>query len=64
MKIYFIRNETDYGPFFSTRDKAIQYIGDSYRHDPKERDAIIHGDSCYTGIQEVELDQRGVIFDG
>ena len=61
MHIWFIRSETDYGPFFSTKEKAISYL---------ENQETLDGNCKYTennpyvNIEEVELDKENICFDG
>jgi hypothetical protein len=69
--ICFIQRETDYGPFFSTRDKAEQYLKDQVPEDAddeekKELAEQLAGKSCYVNIVEVELDNTDTrsMFDG
>lgn len=65
-KIWFIRKETDYGPFFSSKEKAIQYLLDR-ENEEEDSDAdiskILADNDPYTSLVEVTLDKE-VFFDG
>ena len=65
MRIWFIRHETDYGPFFSTREKAIEWLKQDEENDnlPQHLAEILAGDDPYTSLMEVELDTE-TYFDG
>lgn len=69
--ICFIQRETDYGPFFSDREKAETYLKaqvpeDASDEEKKELAEQLAGKSCYVNIVEVELDNTDTrnIFDG
>ena len=66
MTMFFIRHETSYGPFFSEKQKAIDYVSgpDMYEDEPEEIPKIIEGRHSYCSIVEVELDDIKVHFDG
>ena len=64
MKIWFIRHETDYGPFFSTKERAIELLKEDAEWWAKYGEEVLADKSPYTTIQEVELDDKDVCFDG
>lgn len=67
MKIYFIREETTFGPFFSSKKKVREYLegrDEDGNNSAKDIEDILAGDSAYTGVEEVELDDSSEIFDG
>ena len=63
-EIFFIREETNYGPFFSDDGKAEDYL----RHDCKLEEAQIEralkGRDPYINVVRVELNNASVCFDG
>ena len=65
-KIWFIRRETDYGPFFSSKEKAIRYLLD---RENEEEDGevdiskILADKDPYISLVEVILDKE-VFYDG
>ena len=66
-KIWFIRREEvskDYGPFFSTKERAIAFLreDDCDAHD--DLTDSIDGTDPYINIIEVVLDDERVCFDG
>ena len=65
--IWCIKHETDFGPFFSTKDKAISYVKREVFDDEEAairlEDAIA-GNDPYCNIIEVCLDDEDTIFDG
>lgn len=66
-KIYFIKHETDFGPFFSTKKKARTYLekdADIDEVSSEEIDEMMAGEHDYTNVIEVELDDEDVSFDG
>ena len=62
MKIWFLRRETDYGPFFSSRENAIAFL-DSENDDDLDLESTLNGTDPYINLVEVELDTE-VYFDG
>lgn len=73
MKIYFIRHETSYGPFFSTREQAIDCalkrledntINNSPTYIVNRINDILKGTDPYISIEDVTLDDEDVCFDG
>ena len=71
MDIFFIRddNETKYGPFFSSLEKAIAYLKVHREDDEDDKDtewlkAVIRGDDTYTSIERVMLNDVQVRYDG
>lgn len=65
--IYYIRHETDYGPFFSSRKKAIAYLqddGEDGRWWAEHGKDVVNGDDAYTTIQKVKLDDINERYDG
>jgi hypothetical protein len=63
MHIYFIRHETEYGPFFDSKDKAVTYLLGG-KTSPETILQIVEGTDPYTDIVEVELNDITVSFDG
>jgi hypothetical protein len=73
-EIYFIQHETDYGPFFSSREKAVTFLKKDMlspnaspelrRQEEEELEKAIAGKSCYTNLVPVTLDDESVSFDG
>ena len=70
MKIYFARYERYFGPFFSTMDKAVEWLKED-DHRPTvngvvvdDIDEILEGRNAYISIRAVELDDWDVICDG
>ena len=66
-KVYIIKHETDFGPFFSSKDKVKAYLEDPYHvdaNDPARIDLILEGRDPYINVLEVELDDEDVCFDG
>jgi len=64
MKIYFIKHETDYGPFFSSRAKALDYLKEDSEWWKVWGAGIETDKDAYITVQEVELDDENVRFDG
>jgi hypothetical protein len=67
--ICFIQEETNYGPFFSSRGKAEDYLRARLTEDATEEEKAelakqLAGTSYYVSIVEVELDNEDVSFDG
>lgn len=63
--IWFIKHETDFGPFFSTKEKAIKYlIDDDEEMDERRLKAILENRDPYVAVVEVELDDADISFDG
>ena len=67
MKIWFIRCETEYGPFFSSLENVRGYLQDP-DHRPTDKpdniEEILNGTNPYMSVQEVELDDISACFDG
>lgn len=64
MKIYFIKNNTTFGPFFSSVEKAREYLQDPYvRCEGQDIESVIDGTSPYSYLAEVELDDPSTCFD-
>ena len=66
-KVYIIKHETDFGPFFSSKEKVIAYLKDPDHadvDDPSRINPILEGRDPYINVLEVELDDEDVCFDG
>lgn len=50
MTVYLVIDETDFGPIFSTKKKAEEYLG----HDWKNRRAVCG----YPDIEDIEVDDE------
>ena len=65
MHIWFIKHERSYGPFFSSRQKAIYWLMQDVddNHSALRLADILTDSDPYTSIVEVELDKEQ-FFDG
>lgn len=66
-KIWFIVHETEFGPFFSTKDKAIAYVKTKLLDDEEfavRGQDVVEGNDPYVNIVEVKLDNEDCQFDG
>ena len=64
--VFFIRHETSYGPFFSSKEKAAAYLLKDGFEAPGEEELaeMLEGRHCYCNVVEVELDNPDISFDG
>ena len=60
MTIYFVVRETEYGPFFTAYEKAVDYLKDQGDWDENIRT----NRNPHIVVEEVVLDSEGFIFDG
>ncbi len=63
-EVCFIREETTYGPFFSSRKLARDYLMDACDMSEEEADISLAGRSPYVNVVGVVLDDPSVSFDG
>jgi len=63
--IFFIRHETSYGPFFSSKKKAETYLRDQeYPECEEDLQDMLAGRHDYCNVVEVQLDDITRHFDG
>ena len=67
IQIFFVREETTYGPFFSSHEKATDYLRKKLRdeRDLEERmRRIIAREDPYISIASAPINDTSVRFDG
>ncbi len=62
-EICFLRYETSYGPFFSSKGKAASYMSDQDYTEEQIEEAL-NNTSDYVNIVPVTLDDEDTSFDG